>query len=616
MARHGPFNDDDLPKAAVNRDNLRKVGRILAYFRPYRSRYLLGLLFLFLTGITALVFPMLIGQLVNAAGGTGSAMGNMSTGATGLQLPMGSDPLANIDRVALILLVLFAAQAVFSFFRIYLFVNVTEHVLAALRRDTYDRLIRLPMSFFAQRRVGELNSRIATDISMLSEAFTTVVAEFLRQSMLIVGGIVFLAITSIELTTMMLATVPVVMVFAVVFGRMIRKISKDTQDRIADSNTIVEETLAAITNVKAFANERFETLRYGLSTVAIVDIALKGAKARGFFASFIIFCLFGSIVAVIWYGVRLVNAGQMGMGDMFQFVLYSVFVGASIGGMAEMYAQVQRALGSVDRILEILDESTENDISKGTRTDAIRGEVEFRDVIFRYPSRTEVTVLSDVSFRAEAGETIALVGPSGSGKSTMAALVLRFYEVESGDILIDGNRIGAFELEALRSQMAVVPQDVILFGGTIRENIGYGRPGAPMGDIMDAARKANAHDFINSFPEGYETIVGERGIKLSGGQRQRIAIARAVLKDPRILILDEATSSLDSESERLVQEALDKLMVGRTSIVIAHRLSTVRNADRIVVIDSGRVVECGSHRELMGLHGGLYRSLLDLQING
>lgn len=615
MARHG-FNDDDLPKAAVNRASLRKMSRILAYFRPYRSRYMLGLLFLFLTGITALVFPMLIGKLVNAAGGSGSPVGNMPAGAAEWLLPSGADPLANIDRVALILLVLFVAQAVFSFFRIYLFVNVTEHVLAALRRDTYDRLIRLPMAFFAQRRVGELNSRIATDISMLSETFTTVVAELLRQTMLIVGGIVLLAITSVKLTMMMLATVPVVMVFAVVFGRMIRKISKETQDRIADSNTIVEETLAAITNVKAFANERFETLRYGRSTEAIVGIALKGAKARGFFASFIIFCLFGSIVAVIWYGVRLVNAGEMGMGDMFQFVLYSVFVGASIGGMAEMYAQVQRALGSVDRILEILDEPTEDVLSRGTLKDPIRGRLAFSNVTFRYPSRPEVTVLNDVSFNAVAGETVALVGPSGSGKSTMAALVLRFYEVEKGAVMIDGRSTADFDLESLRSQMAVVPQDVILFGGTIRENIGYGKPGASMDEIMDAARKANAHDFVSSFPEGYDTVVGERGIKLSGGQRQRIAIARAVLKDPRILILDEATSSLDSESERLVQEALDKLMVGRTSIVIAHRLSTVRNADRIVVLDRGKVVENGSHRDLVELDGGLYRSLLSLQMQG
>jgi ABC-type multidrug transport system fused ATPase/permease subunit len=615
MARHG-FNDDDLPKAAVNRASLRKMSRILAYFRPYRSRYMLGLLFLFLTGITALVFPMLIGKLVNAAGGSGSPVGNMPAGAAEWLLPSGADPLANIDRVALILLVLFVAQAVFSFFRIYLFVNVTEHVLAALRRDTYDRLIRLPMAFFAQRRVGELNSRIATDISMLSETFTTVVAELLRQTMLIVGGIVFLAITSVKLTMMMLATVPVVMVFAVVFGRMIRKISKETQDRIADSNTIVEETLAAITNVKAFANERFETLRYGRSTEAIVGIALKGAKARGFFASFIIFCLFGSIVAVIWYGVRLVNAGEMGMGDMFQFVLYSVFVGASIGGMAEMYAQVQRALGSVDRILEILDEPTEGVLSSGTFKDPIRGKLAFSNVTFRYPSRPEVTVLNDVSFNAVAGETVALVGPSGSGKSTMAALVLRFYEVEKGAVMIDDHSTADFDLESLRSQMAVVPQDVILFGGTIRENIGYGKPGASMDEIMDAARKANAHHFVSSFPEGYDTVVGERGIKLSGGQRQRIAIARAVLKDPRILILDEATSSLDSESERLVQEALDKLMVGRTSIVIAHRLSTVRNADRIVVLDRGKVVENGSHRDLVELDGGLYRSLLSLQMQG
>lgn len=617
MARRDLADDEALPKAKINKSSLQKVGRILGYFAPYRGKYLLGLVFLFLTGLTALVFPLLIGRLVNAANGTGNNAVNMPTSTFDRLLPISSaDPLANIDQIALLLLVLFVAQAVFSFFRIYLFVNVTENVLAALRRDTYNRLIRLPMSFFAQRRVGELNSRIATDISMLSEAFTTVVAEFLRQTMLIVGGLVFLAITSVKLTLMMLAIVPLVAVFAVVFGRMIRKISKETQDRIADSNTIVEETLAAITNVKAFANERFEALRYGRSTEAIVEIALKGAQARGFFASFIIFCLFGSIVAVIWFGVRLVNAGEMGMGDMLQFVLYSVFVGASIGGMAEMYAQVQRAIGSVDRILEIIDEPTELVSATGTSKQPIQGQLAFDNVTFRYPSRTEVTVLDGVSFSAQAGETIALVGPSGSGKSTMAALILRFYNPEKGQVLIDGANTAQFDLEYLRGQMAVVPQDVILFGGTIRENIGYGKPNATIDEIMDAARKANAHDFISSFPEGYDTVVGERGIKLSGGQRQRIAIARAVLKDPRILILDEATSSLDSESERLVQEALDKLMVGRTSVVIAHRLSTIRNANRIVVLDRGRVVETGSHRDLVGIEGGLYRNLLELQMEG
>ncbi len=592
MARKRLSDNEDLPKVKLNRENLSKVRALVGYFRPHRGKYALGLLFLFLTGLTALAFPLLIGQLVNAA--TDSV-------------------LADIDRIAVILLVIFILQAVFSYFRIYLFVNVTENVLAALRRDTYAHLVRLPMTFFSQRRVGELNSRIASDISMLSDTFTTVVAEFLRQAMLIVGGIAFLAYTSVQLTLMILVSVPVVAILAVVFGRAIRRISKETQDRIADSNTIVEETMAGIASVKAFANERFEIARYGRSTNDIVSVALRGAKARGLFASFIILCLFGGVVFVIWYGVRLVNAGEMGVGDMFQFVLYSMFVGASIGGIAEMYAQLQKAMGAAERVLEIMQETAEPHNDNAQRG-ALTGRLEFRDVCFRYPSRTEVQVLDDVSFVAEAGQTIALVGPSGSGKSTLASLVLRFYDPDSGQLLFDGRDARDYDLESLRGSMAMVPQDVLLFGGTIRENIEYGRPGATLEEIELAARNANAHDFISSFPEGYETIVGERGIKLSGGQRQRIAIARAVLKDPRILILDEATSSLDSESERLVQEALDKLMVGRTSIVIAHRLSTIRNADRILVLDKGRIIESGPHRELLEREGGMYRNLLELQL--
>ena len=593
MARRNNLDTEDLPKVKVSGENLKKVSRLFSYFKPHRFKYYLGLFFLFLTGITALIFPKLIGDMVDTAE---EAM------------------LADIDRIAIFLLIVFILQAVFSFFRIYLFVNVTEHVLADLRKDTYNKLIRLPMSFFSQNRVGDMNSRIATDINMLSDTFTTVVAEFLRQSMLIVGGIAFLAYTSVELTVVMLGIVPLVAVFAVVFGRIIRRISKETQDRIAASNTIVEETLAGITNVKSFANELFESVRYAKSTESIIEKALQGAKARGFFASFIILALFGSIVGVIWYGARLVNQDEMSFGNLIQFVLYSVFVGASIGGIAEMYAQIQKAMGAAERILEIMDEEPEPYEATSASVAAISGSLKFENVQFRYPSRQDISVLNGVSFDAKQGETIALVGPSGSGKSTIASLVLRFYDPDSGTITIDGINTKEMGLEFLRNQMAIVPQDVILFGGTIRENIEYGKPGASLEEIEEAAKKANAHIFVDSFPEKYDTVVGERGIQLSGGQRQRIAIARAVLKDPRILILDEATSSLDSESERLVQEALDKLMVGRTSLVIAHRLSTIRKADRILVLDKGSISENGKHEELLQKEGGLYKGLLELQM--
>jgi ABC-type multidrug transport system fused ATPase/permease subunit len=494
-------------------------------------------------------------------------------------------------------------------------VNYTENTLATLRQAVYSHLIKLPMAFFAQKRVGDLNSRMSADITQIQDTLTTTIAEFLRQFILIIGGICLLLYISPKLTLMMLAIVPVVAVAAVVFGRFIRKISREVQDKIAESNTIIEETLQGINTVKAFANEFFENLRYKRSTEEIVKIAIQGGKYRGGFASFIIFCLFGSIVAVIWYGVNLASRNQLLIGDLISFILYSAFVGASFGGIAELYAQLQKAVGATERVFEIMDEEPELlDITdqKGL-VNRVEGSVVFENIAFTYPSRKEIQVLKKVSFTVKKGETIAIIGPSGSGKSTLVALLLRFYDPESGRILIDGKDTKSFSLTELRNNMAIVPQDVILFGGTIKENIAYGKPNATIAEIAEAARKANALDFIESFPEKFETVVGERGVKLSGGQRQRIAIARAVLKDPSILILDEATSSLDSESERVVQEALDKLMVGRTSFVIAHRLSTIRKADKIIVIDKGEVRESGTHEELILHEKGLYRTLSRMQ---
>lgn len=586
---------EDLPKAKINSESLSKTKRIFIYFRPYRWKYLASMVFLLLTSAVALVFPMMMGKLINAAS---------------------SEIVGRINEIALWLLLIFGAQAVFSFMRIYLSFNVTENVLAVIRREVYAHMIRLPMTFFSQRRIGELNSRLSSDLVMIQDTFTTTLAEFFRQFIIIVGGIIFLAFTSIKLTLIMIMVIPLVAIFAVIFGRSIRKLSKATQDKVAESNTIVEETLQGIANVKSFANEFFESNRYNKSTQEIIKTAMKGAIARGAFASFIIFCLFGSIIFVIWEGVTLVANKELELGTMIQFILYSVFVGASIGGIAEIYAQIQKAVGAIERVLEIMDEGIEpvelqeNVVYQQAK---LQGEVKFENVKFRYPSRPEVEVLKDINFSAKKGETIAIVGPSGSGKSTLASLLLRFYTPEEGEILYDGISSKKYGISELRSQMAIVPQDVLLFGGTIRENIAYGKPNASLEEIKQAAKQANALDFIESFPEKFDTLVGERGIKLSGGQRQRIAIARAVLKNPAILILDEATSSLDSESERLVQEALEKLMVGRTSFVIAHRLSTIRNADKIIVIDKGVVLEQGNHEELVMNPDGLYRNLTKLQ---
>lgn len=586
---------DDLPKAKINKTSLKKSLRLFQYIGKHKWKLYLGMFFLLLTGGTALLFPMMLGGLVKT---------------------IEKKDFSEINDIGIYLIIVLSLQSVFSYFRIYLFVNYTENTLATLRQAVYAHLIQLPMSFFVQQRVGDLNSRMSADISQIQDTLTTTIAEFLRQFILVIGGIILLLYISPKLTLMMLAIVPVVAIAAVIFGRFIRKTSKDVQEKIAISNTVIEETLQGITNVKAFANEFFENARYKISTEEIVKNAIKGGKYRGGFASFIIFCLFGSIVAVIWYGVYLASKNQLLIGDLISFILYSAFVGASFGGIAELYAQIQKAIGSVERVFEILDEHPEPlDITAAhDNIRRVEGNVRFEEVAFTYPSRKEIQVLKNITLTANKGETIAIVGPSGSGKSTLIGLLLRFYDPEKGTLFIDEKDAKSYSLTELRNNMAIVPQDVLLFGGTIKENIAYGKPNATITEIVEAARKANALEFIDTFPEKFETIVGERGIKLSGGQRQRIAIARAVLKDPSILILDEATSSLDSESERVVQEALDKLMVGRTSFVIAHRLSTIRKANKIVVIDKGAVRESGTHEELMQLENGMYRSLSNLQM--
>lgn len=585
--------ENDLPKAKVTANSVGHAARIFRYTGNHRWKFYLGLVFLILTGATALAFPKLLGMLVDC---------------------VKNRDLAQANTIAIGLLGILFLQSFFSFFRLSLFVNFTEHTLATIRLAVYENLVRLPMTFFSKKRVGELNSRISADITQIQDTLTTTIAEFLRQFILIVGGIILLATESIKLTLLMLAVVPLVAVAAVVFGRFIRKYAKNVQDKVAESQVIVEETLQGISIVKAFANEWYEAARYRSKISEVVRLAIRGGQYRGYFASFIIFCLFGSIVAVVWFGVRLSISGEMSVGNLITFVLYSIFVGASFGGIAELYAQIQKAIGATERVFELLEETPEP-VHPLAHLEKIQGEVAFHNVAFRYPSRPEIQVLSNVSFEAKAGQKIAIVGPSGAGKSTIASLLLRFYDLESGQILIDGKGIHSYGLEQLRGNMGIVPQDVILFGGTIRENIAYGRPDATDEEIEQAARQANAYSFIDKFPERFETVVGERGIKLSGGQRQRIAIARALLKNPSILILDEATSSLDSESEKLVQAALEELMKGRTSIIIAHRLSTIRSADRILVLDGGHITEQGTHAELLAIENGTYRNLSQLQFN-
>ena len=592
MAR-SRFIDPTIPPVPLTRAGIREALRLFTYLLRYRWRFLGAITALFIASLLGLTFPFLAGRLIDAAS------------------PNPSEAL-DINTAAWLLLLVLAVRAACAFVQTYWLAQVGERSLADLRQDTYSRLLHLPLGFFAQRRVGELSSRVASDLSQIQDALTGAIPTFLRQVVMLTGGVILIALTSGKLTLVMLACVPPMVAAAAVFGRAVRKLSREAQDKLAAANVIVEETLQGIAGVKAYTNEPFEEARYRTGIEEVVAAVLRGALYRGAFSAFVIFALFGAVVLVLWYGAGLVKSGDLSLGDLTQFLLYTMYVGGAVGSFAELYAQLQRTIGATERVRELLREVPEVPGSLiPTRRPA--GAITFDNVGFAYPSRREVPVLAGLSLGAKAGERIALVGPSGAGKSTVVSILLRFYDPDSGRVLIDGRDAREIPLHGLREHMAIVPQDVFLFGGTIGENIVYGKPGASREEIEIAAKQANAHDFIAGFPEGYETVVGERGVKLSGGQRQRVAIARAILRNPAILILDEATSSLDSESEHLVQQALNLLMEGRTSIIIAHRLSTVRRADRIYVIDDGRVIQTGSHAELYADEGGKYRTLVDLQ---
>ncbi len=606
MARPGRRTDaEDLPKAKITRESLREGLLLFRYLRPYRGTFGLALLAILLSSLTTMAFPFLLKELIESAqlGGKKGADFLHHLGPSGIAWTM---------------MGVLTLQMLFSFARIAFFTSVGEQAVADLRNDVYKRLLCVPVEFFAKRRVGELSSRISGDVTQVQESLTGMLAELLRGVLTLIIGFGLLLYLSPVLTGLMLLVVPVIVIVALVFGKFIRKTSRQAQDKLAESGTVVQETLSGIATVKAFANEWYESRRYETALQSAVSLAIKNGKARGLFVSFMLFSVFGAVVLCVWYSTRLMASGALSFGALTAFVVYTAFVAGSMAGFADLYSQLQKTLGATQRIRELLVEETEPvDVERHSVETVfqLRGEVTFEDVHFSYPSRKNVPVLRGVSLEAKAGQQIGIVGASGAGKSTIAALLLRFYTPDSGGIFFDGKPASQIPLSQLRAQMAFVPQDVMLFGGSIRENIAYGFPDATAAQIEDAARKANAHEFVQRFPEGYETIVGERGVKLSGGQRQRIAIARALLKNPTILILDEATSALDSESEKLVQEALVNLMEGRTSFVIAHRLSTIRNADNIVVLEDGKITATGVHSELMALPGedNVYRKLVHLQ---
>ena len=616
-------------KKKVSKEGFNKALSIFRFTLPYKGTFAIGFIFLILSQITSMSIPLLMGQMVGAIVGPQSAV---NQGVSPMPSNGISEKLAHIfnpnstqltlNNVTTLFVILLILQAAFSFFRVYTFTRVSEQSMRDLRKTLYTKIITLPIPFFEKNRVGELMSRITTDITQLQDVLSITLAEFFRQIFTLVGGIILISFLSSKLTLFMLMTFPFLVVAAIIFGRFIRKNSKKVQDELASTNIIVEETLQSINVVKAFTNEDLEVKRYGSSVQKVVDYALKAATFRGGFISFIIFVLFGGVVGVVWYGGNLVLQGELAFKDLFTFIIYTGFIGGSVGGLGDMYAQIQRTIGASERILEILGEESEVSVeskveSTKSKNDKVQNanfpKIKYQKVAFSYPSRPDMEVLRNISFEVKVGEKIGLVGYSGAGKSTIVQLLMRYYKLSGGQILVDGKNINDYDLTDLRKNIAIVPQEVMLFGGTIYENIAYGNPQAAENEVIEASRKANAFDFINSFPEGFQTIVGERGVKLSGGQRQRVAIARAILKDPAILILDEATSALDSESEKLVQDALDGLMQNRTTIIIAHRLATIRNVDTIYVLKDGEISESGSHDELLLVENGIYSGLVKMQ---
>ena len=593
--QHGDIGGGVDPKDAVkvSKQGLSKAIKIFQFVIPYKWTFIVGMAFLLLSNLTTLSFPLLIGEMTKVIEGKSTY---------------------KINEVTLFFFTVLIVQSILSFFRIYTFAQVSEKAMRDVRQTLYAKIITLPIFHFEKRRVGELMSRITSDITQLQDVLSITLAEFFRQVFTLVGGVALITYISWKLTLFMLATFPVLVISAIVFGKFIRKISKKAQDELANTNIIVEETLTSIQAVKAFTNEKYEVNRYTSSLNKVLVEALKAATLRGGFVSFIIFALFGGIVGVVWYGASLVAQGDLILADLLTFIFYTAFIGGSVGGLGDIYAQLQKTIGASDRILEILGDPSEIDLTRDSSSSTVSfGQIKVQDLEFSYPSRPSVQIIKGINFTIEPGQKVAIVGTSGTGKSTLAQLFMRFYEPNAGSISLGERPIADIDITEWRKMVALVPQEVLLFGGTIRENIAYGKPGATQEEIESAAELAYAKEFVESFPEKWDTMVGERGVKLSGGQRQRIAIARAILKNPKFLLLDEATSALDSESEKWVQSALEELMKNRTSLIIAHRLSTIRSADLILVMEEGKIVEYGSHEVLMKKKSGIYQNMVKLQ---
>lgn len=598
MARENNSEEGE-KKPKLTRDGLKKAMQLYSYVLPYKWQFILGMVLLSIGSLIFLGVMKIPGEMLNIISGEGQF---------GLTL----------GRLFVFLVILLFIQSLFSYFRVNLFAVVSEKSVANLRGDLYRKLISLEIPFFEERRVGELTSRISNDVTQVQGVMSITLAEFVRQIITLIGGIAIIVVTMPRLALTMLLTFPIVVVAAMFFGRFIRKLMKERQDKLAETNVVVEETMQSVQTVKAFTNEWFEVKRYLKQLNDAVSISLRAARFRGLFSSFIILVMFGALFFIMYQAALLVQSGEMNKNGLVDFVVYTGIIGASIVSLGSFYTTIISAVGAAERIFDILEKEEEIDLEELQplkQEERFTGEIDFNGIEFSYPTRPDIKVLKEITMKIKPGERIALVGSSGAGKSTIVQLLLQFYKHQTGTIKIDGKEISEYPLIKYRQNFAVVPQEVMLFGGTIRENILYGNPNATEDELMDAAKKAHAWEFIENFPEGLETIVGERGVKLSGGQRQRIAIARAILKDPAILLLDEATSALDAESEKVVQEALDSLMENRTSIIIAHRLATIKNVDRIYVLEHGKIVEEGTHLELSAREGGAYNNLAKLQFD-
>jgi ABC-type multidrug transport system fused ATPase/permease subunit len=599
-------NNIEQPSTTTNKRFTKKSAKsfmtLMNYMRPYRMIFYFGLVLLLLSTLTFLFFPFLISMMADLAQGKPFIVNTLGY----------SYSFNSRNQLAILLVVLIVVQSILSFARVYVFAEVNERVLADIRSDLFSKYITIHIPYFEQSRTGDLISRLSTDVNNLQELISINLAEFARQIVTLIGGTIIIAVISPQLTGTIIILIPTIVILAIYLSKFIKAISKKVLAAIADATVIAEESFQNIQTVKAYTNEYHESKKYRVQVEKIKKLAIKAAIYRGGFIAFILLAFIGALLFVLWRATGLVEDGSITIGALLAYVGYTIFIGGSVAGMGELWSKIVSSMGAADRIVEILNMDSETEIKEIPKSTAI-GNIEYKNLSFAYPSRQDVTIFNHLNFKIPAGKTVALVGPSGAGKSTIVQLLLQYYKIQGGQILIDGVDTQSMGIQEVRSKMAIVPQEVILFGGTIRENIAYGQLDASEEEIMEAARQANCTEFIQQLPEGLDTLVGERGIKLSGGQRQRIAIARAILKNPAILLLDEATSALDSESERLVQDALEHLMKNRTSIVIAHRLSTIRNADTILVIQNGKIAEMGSHEDLSQREDGIYLNLLKLQ---